>query len=337
VQKDNSLQTLDNLNQIPDNGGFLIAPFRQNEKTKTHLIRPDILLRNGATDEQFRVLQSIKPYEINGSLKESQSETEKEAFIDQVNQTIKAIEKGIYEKVVLSRIKTLDGDFSARLGDIFQLLCSSYKNAFVYLFRMKGHCWAGATPEPLICSQGEEIETVSLAGTRPYSETNRNIENWNHKERQEQDYVTRYIESVLAQFNISQIIKTGPYTKKAGKLLHLRTDFRFPVQSIENNLSALIGALHPTSAVCGMPTEEAMNFINCIEIHDREYYSGFLGPVRLNDHFQLFVNLRCMKVLEKQLTLFVGSGITSESVAEEEWEETEIKADTLLSVVQQIH
>ena len=43
-----------------------------------------------------------------------------------------------------------------------------------------------------------------------------------------------------------------------------------------------------------------------------------------------------MKVLENQLILYVGGGITSESVAEDEWEETEIKADTLLSIVQQI-
>ena len=57
----------------------------------------------------------------------------------------------------------------------------------------------------------------------------------------------------------------------------------------------------------------------------------------MNDRLQLFVNLRCMKVQDNQITLVVGSGITSESNAADEWEETEIKADTLLSVVQQIN
>jgi isochorismate synthase len=43
-----------------------------------------------------------------------------------------------------------------------------------------------------------------------------------------------------------------------------------------------------------------------------------------------------MKVLDDRLILFVGGGITRDSVPDEEWEETEIKADTLLSVLQQM-
>ena len=43
---------------------------------------------------------------------------------------------------------------------------------------------------------------------------------------------------------------------------------------------------------------------------------------------QLYVNLRCMKVLDDRLVLYIGGGITHDSVPEEEWEETEIKADT---------
>jgi isochorismate synthase len=43
-----------------------------------------------------------------------------------------------------------------------------------------------------------------------------------------------------------------------------------------------------------------------------------------------------MQVLADKLVLYVGAGITSESVAEDEWDETEIKADTLLSVIYNI-
>ena len=77
-------------------------------------------------------------------------------------------------------------------------------------------------------------------------------------------------------------------------------------------------------------------FIENAEKHSREFYTGFLGPVGIEDLIQLFVNLRCMKVGSKGLILFIGGGITHDSVAEEEWEETEIKADTLLSVLHQI-
>ena len=64
---------------------------------------------------------------------------------------------------------------------IFGSLCTSYPNAFVYLFYVNGQCWTGATPEPFICSHNNELKTVSLAGTRPYSEQDLDIRKWNTK------------------------------------------------------------------------------------------------------------------------------------------------------------
>jgi isochorismate synthase len=85
-----------------------------------------------------------------------------------------------------------------------------------------------------------------------------------------------------------------------------------------------------------MDSCSALDFIRRTEAHSREYYTGFLGPVGLDDHMQLYVNLRCMKVLKDRLILYVGGGITHDSIAEDEWEETEIKADTLLSVLRNL-
>jgi isochorismate synthase len=85
-----------------------------------------------------------------------------------------------------------------------------------------------------------------------------------------------------------------------------------------------------------MPRKESLKLIRMLEKHNREYYAGFLGPVGINNQLTLFVNLRCMKVLADRLALFVGGGITADSVPEEEWMETEIKAETLLTVIRQI-
>ena len=337
IQKDPELMELKNLSQIPESGGFLISPFSaEEEKSKIYLIKPEILLRNYVSESQIEQIQKIRPAFLNGFEKNNLQETDKEDFITQVRHTINQIETGSYDKVVLSRVKLIRGNYSADIVKIFSLLCESNANAFVYMFHFNGTCWMGATPEPLICAAKEQLFTVSLAGTRPYSEENTHVENWNHKERVEQEYVTQYIEKILTDYKVTHYTKKGPYTKQAGKLLHLRTDFFFNGETIGDKLPALINALHPTSAVCGIPMEQSLHLIRSLEKHDREYYSGYLGPVGLDKGMQLFVNLRCMKVLENQLVLYVGGGITSESVPEEEWEETEIKADTLLSIVQQI-
>lgn len=336
VQKNQNLKELTNLSQIPKTGGFLIAPFWADNNNKTYIIKPEFVYRKNISDTEVKRLESIPPSFINGFQKLNFEETKKTDFINQLIHTIDRIKVGEYDKVVLSRIKILPGDYSRDLVNIFKLLCESYTNAFVYMFHFRGHCWMGATPEPLICASNNQLYTVSLAGTRPYSEENTHVSNWNHKEKVEQEYVTEYIDKILGEYEISDYSKKGPYTKKAGKLLHLRTDFYFSIEAVGNKLPALINALHPTSAVCGIPMEKSMNFIKKVEEHDREYYTGFLGPVGLDKGMQLFVNLRCMKVMGNQLVLYVGGGITSESIPEDEWEETEIKADTLLSIVQQI-
>src|SRR5690606_16197073 len=120
------------------------------------------------------------------------------------------------------------------------------------------------------------------------------------------------------------------------------------------NLKNLIAALHPTPAVCGLPKIEAREFILKNENYDREFYTGFLGEInmpqevrrssnRRNQENQayssivpktsLFVNLRCMKLTEDSVEIFVGGGITKESIPEAEWEETQNKAGTMKAVL----
>jgi isochorismate synthase len=337
LQKNHDLKILSDQDEIPGKRGFLIAPFVSNTVNRNYLIQPDYIFRNKLDEEEMHLIQSFSDTSLNGSDYLSPKETRKEDFIYQLQETIREIKKGEYDKIVLSRTKKIAGRFYGQLPKIFSLLCESYSNAFVYLFAIKGHCWVGATPEPLICSREDELFTVSLAGTRPYSEENMHLDNWNHKERVEQEYVTDFIKNILSEHHITNYNLQGPYTKKAGRLIHLRTDFSFPYHATGNNLTNLIRALHPTSAICGMPMEKSLRFIRKLEKHNREYYAGYLGPVGIDDEMQLFVNLRCMKVLKNELILYVGSGITSESIPEDEWEETEIKADTLLSIVQQIN
>ena len=336
LQKDHTLAQLNDLSDVPAEGGFVVAPFDKDNGEKSYLIRPDILIRNVLSDSTFSDIQLLEPAMESGKEHIPPAETSQREYIDQLNTTIHAIKKGEYEKVVLSHVKLYPGNYFSELKKIFHILCAAYPNAFVYLFRFRGHCWLGATPEPLLCAHDNELYTVSLAGTRSYTEANTYLENWNSKELKEQDYVTTYIEDVLEKHKINDYKKLGPYTKRAGRLLHLRTDFRFSLEAAGNKIPSLINALHPTSAVCGMPMEKSLRFIKSLEKHHREYYAGYLGPVGIDRQLRLFVNLRCMKVLNNQLALYVGGGITSDSVAQEEWEETEIKADTLLSILHQL-
>ena len=95
----------------------------------------------------------------------------------------------------------------------------------------------------------------------------------------------------------------------------------------------MLALLHPTSAVCGLPKEPALQFILENEGFDRSYYSGFLGPVNSATGTHLYVNLRCMELLEKEAILYAGAGITAESNPEKEWQETQHKMQTMRRVL----
>lgn len=229
------------------------------------------------------------------------------------------------DKAIFSRIDqaTTELDFVG----VFNELCQKYKNkAFVYaLVDPVFGIWIGATPEILIEGDENRLKTVALAGTK--KEQN---DKWTLKEREEQSMVTDFIYSKLSQSAVQNLVKGDCETIDSGAVFHLATRFEFQVPF--SNVDDLINDLHPTPAVCGLPRDKAMQLIHDFEPHERKFYTGILGWVKDNE-VQTYVNLRCMEYFKGSCDLYVGGGITSNSVIENEWLETKNKANTLRSVL----
>ena len=261
----------------------------------------------------------------------------KENFTHMVAQAIAAIEQGHFHKVVPSRQKQvpLSSDFD--LVDTFQQLCNRYPTAFVSLFSIPGvGTWLGASPETLVHTQGNIFRTMALAGTQVGQGQHPREAIWRQKEIEEQAMVSRYIINCFKKIRLREFEEIGPKTVAAGNLLHLRTDFK--VDMAATNFpelgSVMLNLLHPTSAVCGMPQEPALVFLQKHEGYDRAFYSGYLGPVNIENETNIFVNLRCMQLLSQKAMLYAGAGVTIDSDPEKEWQETEMKLQTLLNVLQ---
>lgn len=322
------------LKEISRETGFIMAPFDTRNGIPHHLIRPDLVLESNQINRS--VMRQVEELESGPSPSWKDSKPHvigKTPYMEQVKEIKSSISNGAFQKAVLSRIRVIEGSYFPLLSKIFQALCRKHPNAFVYLFKSGSECWMGASPEPLLRLRESRLSTVSLAGTRPYAERHMNIDKWTVKEVLEQEYVTRYIHDVFHAFGIRDYRVSSPYVKKAGNLVHLRTDFSFDFERIRGRLWELVEALHPTPAVAGQPKDEAIRFIKALEPHDREYYTGFLGPVSKDGEVDLFVNLRCMKITPEYLSLFVGGGITLDSDPSDEWDETRLKAESLLKIL----
>jgi isochorismate synthase len=255
------------------------------------------------------------------------AEASKVDFETLVSKAISNIQAGQFEKVVLSRNEVFPLPL-VELKALITRLFSLYPTAYCYAwFHPETGLWLGASPEQLIKIEAHSIHTMALAGTQKFTEN----PSWGAKEQQEQQVVTDYLLAQLQPFCVALKVN-GPYTQQAGSLLHIKTEIRGQLHA-GFSLQNLLQSLHPTPAVCGMPKDDAFQFIGQEEGYDREFYSGFMGEIQPKNQVDLIVNLRCMKLINNQAHLYVGCGITSGSLPELEFAETVHKAQTMKQVL----
>lgn len=260
---------------------------------------------------------------------EAMSQEQYESLVGHVTQMI---DQKLISKLVLSRTKLVPRARNFSPSEAFIKLVETYRNAFVYIVNHpKTGMWMGATPEMFLVGKKGKYETVSLAGTLPLID-GRKFGEWSSKEEEEQSIVTRYVLNKLEETGADYILQHPREEQRAGNVVHLKSKISFETRA---SLQELVSALHPTPAVCGLPVKSVRRFLKFNEKHLRLLYAGVLGESTA-DSTSLFVNLRCLRVLPKNLELFVGGGIVGDSNPEKEWHETEMKAQTLLSVIRNL-
>lgn len=320
------LQQNDTLYKVSDYSekGFVFASFDEKQlvlipESESEIIR---------IDKEITTFESIERDDLN------LNPEAKKQFEDLVSQGIEAIKNDEFKKVVLSRseiVNLTEFDFVTTFQHLIQL----YPTTFTYCFyHPKVGFWMGATPEQLLKANGNIFETTALAGTQKANTETEII--WQQKEKDEQQYVTDFIVKRLREFTASVVV-SEPYSFKAGSIWHIKTDISGVLKD-NSTLKEVIDTLHPTPAVCGLPKKKSKAFILENENYDRTFYTGFLGE--LNSSFagnnissDLFVNLRSMQIQENKAVLYMGCGITRESIPEKEWEESVNKSMTMKRVL----
>ncbi len=337
--------------------GFAFSPFINTGQNSTLFINAGLYV--SPTDHHFsttsdnytttrtefltryrQLMQSSSPVEPSWRLPTNFSATNrasKDEFCTLVKDAITYINESGIKKIVASRATETPLPPNFNPITLFSALSERYPHAFVSLVSIPGiGTWIGASPELLLSLRQNSLQTVALAGTQARP-TDKPLEavRWGQKEIEEQALVSDYIRDFFHDIGLRKFSTVGPRTVPAGNVVHLQTSFT--VNDTPTNLyhlaNQILHRLHPTSAVCGMPKNEALSFILEKENYDRAFYSGFLGPVHIDGESQLHVNLRCMQLKTRSALLYVGAGITADSIPEAEWNETVLKSKTLLSVL----
>ncbi|WP_457600509.1 chorismate-binding protein, partial [Hydrogenivirga sp.] len=87
----------------------------------------------------------------------------------------------------------------------------------------------------------------------------------------------------------------------------------------------IVGETFPPASVTGAPKHRAVQVIDELEPHSRDYYCGAAGFVRENGDFTLSVLIRTAFGGGSRLSYFAGCGIVWDSDPDREWKELLLK------------
>jgi len=230
--------------------------------------------------------------------------------------------KGL-EKIVLARQTQFT---TTPAWPLFQALEKKAETATCFAFQFsRDSTFLGATPETLFHRKKNVVFSEAIAGTKPRGINEDKLAHElksSVKDNREFNFVKNFIEQALlplsSQLNWQedQILRTTSvqhlYNKATATLTSDCTDQK------------LLAALHPTPAVCGTPTQEALKLLKSLEPFQRGWYSGAIGWLGTKGA-DIAVGIRSALVTSSCLQVFAGAGIVQGSNPLKEWEELEAK------------
>ena len=197
AQREGEPEVLSSVAELNGKEGFVIAPFSPSSDCPVLLIHPD--------ESKLLPISDAKAISISDSA-QGEDASDRDAYAEDFECFHQELEKGTFRKIVLARkatVRTADKDFE----NLFMKACRMYPRLFVSLvYTPQSGMWLMATPEILLKGELGNMSTMSLAGTQK-AEPSRTVADypvegveWSHKNQEEQQYVTDYIEDCIKAF-----------------------------------------------------------------------------------------------------------------------------------------
>lgn len=246
-----------------------------------------------------------------------------------VVESVRRIDAGDLEKVVLSR--QLEGRIAAD-ADIrtpLARLSAEYLNCWT--FAIDG--LVGSSPETLARVINGKFEARVLAGTRPRTGLTEVADQAvraellaSDKDQHEHAFAAQSVVTTLSPHLTELTTSEAPFALQLPNVWHLATDVRAQLAEDVTTLE-LVAAMHPTAAIGGTPTAEAVEVIHELEQFDRGRYSGAVGWIDGNGDGEWVIALRCAQLGgavdgTRSIVASAGGGLVAGSDPEHELLET---------------
>jgi isochorismate synthase len=251
------------------------------------------------------------------------------------------------QKVVLARALRVGSDAPLDARTVLYHLAADDAQATKYLVDLSaagdgysGTALIGASPELLVARRGQQVSCRPFAGSAPrHADPEADAASGaaladSAKNRHEHQLVVEALREALDPLCTDLQVAEQPQLSKTAAVWHLYTPISGQLRETSTTALDLALALHPTPAVGGSPTDQAVALIGEIE-GDRGFYAGTVGWCDQRGDGRWVVSIRCAQLSADRRTALAhaGGGIVAESDPDDEVEETTTKFRTILSAL----
>ena len=265
---------------------------------------------------------------------------DKEKFSSIVNKAKQYIHDGDIFQVVLSRKFAFEtsGDNLA----LYKTLRKLNPSPYMYHLKQDSKTIIGASPEMLVRITDDKVETFPIAGTRKITdneEKNQALsEELIHDEKELAEH-TMLVD--LGRNDIGRVCKYGTVHPESLMQIKLFSHVQHIVSHVVGNLDSkndmfdACQAVFPAGTVSGAPKVRAMQIIDELEVEERGPYAGAVGYFSYNGCCDFAIAIRSIFIENNKGFVQSGAGIVSDSIAENEFKETEHKAGAMLQALKE--
>jgi len=265
---------------------------------------------------------SSKP-EVSGQWESDTSQSEYMQYVEKIRDEI--ANGGVYQ---VNACRRLSIKSNARLDLAFANILAANPAPFASYLKYGDIEIASASPELFLTRNGDEIKTSPIKGTKRSA-----TEKFGTKDRAENVMIVDLMRNDLGQICIPGSIAVPDLLRDEEHpgLSHLVSDVTGKLRE-GISWSEIFAALLPAGSISGAPKSAAKRIIVENEQTPRSTYCGVMGWVH-GDQAVLSVAIRTFWREALFIHFGTGAGITWNSDAQAEWEETQLKAERLISIV----
>jgi para-aminobenzoate synthetase component 1 len=273
------------------------------------------------TNEPFPTVSTTA--RVIGKWESSTSESEYIQYVEKIREEIAS--GGVYQ---VNACRRLSIKSSATLDLAFANILKSNPAPFASYLRFSDIEIASASPELFLTRDGDQIKTSPIKGTKRSAS-----EKFGNKDRAENIMIVDLMRNDLGQICIPGSIAVPDLLRDENHpgLSHLVSDVTGQLRS-GIAWTEIFTALLPAGSISGAPKSAAKRIISELEPMARSTYCGVLGWVH-GDQAVLSVAIRTFWRESEFIHFGTGAGITWSSDARAEWEETQLKAERLISII----